>query len=235
MTRSFITKAAMAATVATVVFAPGASQAQNTIFSFNGAADVVDPNGAANPLGGTLLIDFLTGQSVPGFGVPGTIVATSQTDLTGVVEGVTAGTIADLTVNNTGFAGLPVSPFVQIGSYTFTLTGQDDTPNSTFGPIVVTPFGSRGSQATFAVNGTVTGAGLNPNSTFTGIFTAQFASRNPSQLIAAVDAGTPVRTSFSAQFAIVNGTTIPEPSTYALMASGVAMLGAFARRRRQQA
>ena len=65
---------------------------------------------------------------------------------------------------------------------------------------------------------------------YTGVFTAQFAGQSPSTVFNAINSGGTLPVAFSAEFNVV-----PEPSTYALLATGIAGLGLVARRRRQQA
>lgn len=228
MTRTMFVRAA---TVATLSFgAVATAQAQNTVLNFNGSANIQDPNPAPNA-GNTLLLDFLLNGTTAG-ATPGTVRAVEQTDLIGVTSGVTQGAITDMTVDGSGFVGTPQT-FVTIGGYTFTLTGSDNSTGNTFGPISLFQQG-RNTFATFNVNGTVAGPGLNAGSTFFGSFSTQFNNITPNALFSRIDRGVITNASFSATFNIAQN-VVPEPSTYALMGSGVAMLGFFARRRRTQA
>ncbi len=226
MNRSFFLKATAVATLSIgALAAPTAAQAQNVI-NFTGSANVRDalPGGG----GDFLLIDFLT-NAVPGFGTAGTVTTIPDTDLPGVGIGAT-GQLRDLRASSTGFTGTPVSPFLTVGGYTFTLTGSD--LGNTFGPVSLFPVGSN-TLATFNVNGTVTGGAfgstINP---FNGTFTTQFVNIAPAALFNQINSGGTANASFSATLTVA---AIPEPSTYALLATGMGALGLVARRRRQQA
>lgn len=228
MNRSFIMKATTVATLSIggIAMAASSAAAQQEL-NFVGSARVLNQPGSG---GANLLIDF----TPPTNGGVGSIRAVDVTTLPGVAVG-TNGTIADLVASNTTFLNLPVSPFVSIGGYTFTLNAT--TPGTTFGPITLTPQLSPNGQtntiASFAVGGTVTGGAFGASiRQYTGSFTAQFNNTDPVALFNQINSGGTRRVSFSADFTLA---TVPEPSTYALMASGVAMLGMFARRRRQQA
>jgi len=226
MNRSFFLKATAVATLSFAgLAAPAAAQTQN-VLNFTGSANVRDetPGGG----GDFLLIDFLT-NAVPGFGTAGTVTTIPDTDLPGVGIGQ-VGTLTDLRASATGFTGAPISPFLTIGGYTFTLTGSDQ--GNVFGPVSLFPVGSN-TLATFNVNGTVTGGAygstVNP---FNGTFTTQFVNITPAALFNQINSGGTANASFSATLTVA---AIPEPSTYALLATGMGALGLVARRRRQQA
>ena len=234
MIRSFITKAATVATVATLVATPVVAQAQQ-VLNFSGTALINDPDPTVNPTGGVLTIDFLTrsGTTLVTGPARGTIDAGSNT------LGITAGTlgdISDLTATPAApfFQGLPNTNFVTLGGYTFSLMGSQQ--GNTFGPISLFQQGSN-VLAGFNVNGMIVASTTNPSlvgATYTGSFSTQFNNITTAQLIQRIDLGQGLQSDFSARFDITAPTNvIPEPSTYALMASGVAMLGVFARRRRQ--
>ena len=228
MTRSFVTKVATVAAVAAAAIAPSAAQAQNTVLNFSGGARISDPDPVVGS-GNTLVIDFLVNGNTTG-AAPGTIIAGSN-DFGFPSQG-TNGTISDIVAVPfpPGVQDLPISSFVNIGGYTFALTSTDQ--GSTFGPISLTQAGVNVS-ASFNVFGTVTGGAFGTRArNFTGIITSQFTNTTVASIVNRIDSGRGLRRDFSATFTVA---TIPEPSTYALMASGVAMLGAFARRRRQQA
>ena len=91
-----------------------------------------------------------------------------------------------------------------------------------------------GATVTFGVTGTVTDGSASPNSTFIGQFTSNFPGQTTSQILAAI-AGAPgfVQNSFAATFIV---SSVPEPGTTALLASGGLLLiagGVF--RRKQKA
>jgi hypothetical protein len=227
MNRTFLLKATAVATLTLAgVAAPASSaQAQNVI-NFTGSANVRDeaPGGG----GAFLLVDFLTGGAA-GYGAPGTVTTIRDTDLPGVGLGET-GLLKDLRASQQGFTDLPVASFLTVGGYTFTLSGGD--LGSTFGPITLVEAGPN-TLATFNVNGMVTGGAFGSAQTaFNGVFTTQFVNVKPNDLFNRINQGGTENASFSATLAVA---AVPEPSTYALLATGIAGLGAVARRRRQSA
>ena len=147
---------------------------------------------------------------------------------------VTSGSINDVNVVNgvPSCANCPVNPFFTIGGYTFTLTS---TPNAApgpfnFGPISLTQ-NATGTSAVFSALGAVSGPGLVAGTTYTGIFTAQFSNETPEQVFNSINTSGSSRTvGFSAEITTLS--TVPEPSTYLLLATGVGALGMVARRRR---
>jgi hypothetical protein len=228
LTRSFINTAAFAVTMA-LAAAPGAAVAQNTVLNFAGTAKINDPNPAVG-VGNALVIDFLQrdgGILVEG-ATPGTIEVGSE-DFDDVSAGQ-LGTINDLVASSGPAALAPLGSFVQIGAYTFTLTGT--TAGNAFGPISLFQLGSN-VLAGFDVVGTVTGGAFGTTvRNFSGVFSTQFNNITTTDLAARIDAGEGVQSDYSARFEIA-AAVVPEPSTYALLASGVVVLGAFARRRNQ--
>jgi hypothetical protein len=87
---------------------------------------------------------------------------------------------------------------------------------------------SFGSSLTFVLQGVTS----NGDGTWSGVFTAQFNEPYQDEL-AALAEGTPIDTSFSAEFTVTstrNG-TVPEPATLSLFAAGLAAAGIAARRR----
>jgi hypothetical protein len=93
----------------------------------------------------------------------------------------------------------------------------------------VPTYGNGGSGAFFSVRGTVTGGAYGAaGAAYNGLFTAQFADLTAAQVLDTINSGGQLTArSFSAEFAV-----IPEPSTYALLATGIGALGFVARRRR---
>jgi hypothetical protein len=145
---------------------------------------------------------------------------------------VTTGTINDVNTTTAGCVGCPVNPFFTIGGYTFTLTSTPLAPAGpfNFGPIQLTQ-SATGTSATFSALGGVTGPGLVAGTNYTGIFTAQFSGETPEQVFASINnSGTTRTVGFSAEITTLS--TVPEPSTYVLLATGVGALGMVARRRR---
>lgn len=229
MNRTFFLKATAVAalSVAGLVGSSTAAQAQNTI-NFEGSANVRDetPGGG----GDFLLIDFLT-NNMTGYGAPGTVKTVERTDLPGVAAEQT-GTLMDLRASSTGFTGIPMASFFTVGDYTFSLTGTDMGNAAGFGPISLFEAGPH-TFATFNVSGTVTGGAYGAEGrAYNGAFSTQFLNVTPAQLFNQVNAGGTPDASFSATFAVAPQNVVPEPSTYALLATGIGALGLVARRRK---
>ena len=185
-----------------------------------------------------LFIDIFAGgatfpPTVPGFGTPGTVYAGTTTGIFTSIMGGMAGVMNDLTITPTSIATTPGGPLLTIGAYTFTLgpvvQGTGGTVN--FGPIVLEDRAT-GAVADLLVRGNVTGGACVPFCTYNGVLTAQFAGQTAAQVFNQINSGGTPTVTFSANF---NATVIPEPSTYALLATGISALGLVARRRRQQA
>ena len=225
MIRTGFTKAAMVATLSLgALAAPVATASAQDVFSIEGPVSLQDVSGRPD----LLLLDFLQGNVI----VRGTS--------TGAFAGLAAGAnvnIMDLQVANSipGFQGIPMANFMSVGGYTFTLTGVQSATlpapgGLTWGPIAISPSGN-GSSATFNVVGVVTGGAYGAQgANYSGVFTSQFANLTPTQVFNQINSGGTVTTTFSAQF---TATVIPEPSTYALMATGLLGLGGLAARRRR--
>jgi hypothetical protein len=228
MIRTSFLKAAAAAALSLAALAgtSTAAQAQHTI-NFEGAANVRDetPGGG----GDFLLVDFLT-HDVTGYGAPGTVTTVARTDLPGVGAGRT-GLLMDLRASSAGFTGLPMASFFTVGDYTFALTGTDLGNAAGFGPISLFEAGPH-TFATFNVSGTVTGGAYGAaGRAYNGAFSTQFLNVTPAQLFNRVNAGGTPDASFSATLAVAPANVVPEPSTYALLATGIGALGLVARRR----
>jgi hypothetical protein len=224
----FFSKATAVAALSFVAFATTA-QAQDRL-NFNGSARVADQPGSG---GANLLIDFLAGVPEPITpGTPTGNVFAVPTITAGFMPGITngtAGTIQDLVISSSGVVGLPVNNFLVMGGYTFSVTGAP--AGTTFGPITLVDVGT-GTNAFFGVSGTVTGGNFGATSrSYQGVFTAQFAGLTPAQVFNTINTGGSFPVAFSAEFVVAS--VVPEPSTYALMATGIGMLGVFAHRRRR--
>jgi len=204
------------------------------------ANGMIDPNAPVN-------IDFV-GNNVagvapaPSFGTPnGPFTVTGGTGIFAGLGG-TSGIITDLRISNGGatIATVGAPQLFTIGGYTFTVNTTASTAPAgdvRFGPIVIrngpVVNGIPSSVAELFLGGTVTGNNLQ-GGVFGGSITAQFAGLSATDVFnrANNQGGSLAATSYSASFGVA---VIPEPSTYALLATGIAGLGVFARRRRQQA
>lgn len=229
MSRSFVRSASVAAAVACLAVA-GSSQAAGaqSRLNFTSSARIMDQPGSG---GANLMVDFLFGVPEPVLmGTPtGTVrvVPTTNGVFTPEVPAGTRGTITDLVVSSSGIVGAPVANFLTVGGYTFTLAGA--MAGNTFGPISLFDVGT-GTSAVLGVNGTVTGGdfGASPAS-FIGVFTAQFAGQSPAEVFNTINSGGSLPVAISAEFVVAS--VVPEPSTYVLLATGLAVLGVVARRR----
>jgi len=222
-----------AGAVAMTAAAAGVASAQSGLLNVVGQAQI-----SSASVNAPLFIDFLSGATfpptIPG-PTPGTVFAGNTTGIFAGVAG--SGTMQDITLTPDGSTFLSPavgSTLLQIGAYTFqngpVLPGAGG--NFNFGPIVIEDRAG-GAVADLNLQGTATGGACVPFCTYRGIVTAQFAGQTAAQVFNAINTGqsTPIVT-FSANF---TAAVVPEPSTYALLASGIAALGVVARRRRQQA
>ncbi len=247
MNRSFLFKAASVATLSfAAAAAPMATAGAQNGFANNlnvvGQAQISSP-GAGN--GFPLFIDFLSGAAFPpttvGNGSPGNVFSGFANGLFASVGGGQNGVIQDLMVsaNGTSTTTNPnttanMASFMKIGAFTFSLTSAP--PGSTFGPISLND-SNGGAVASFTVFGNVMGGGFTSPTRYQGLFTAQFVGESAATVFQQINnGGTPVVT-FSANFGAPVGpvSTVPEPSTYALLATGIGALGLVARRRRLNA
>lgn len=231
MNRSFITKATAVATLSlgAVVATASTASAQGTL-NFGGSARVQDQPGSG---GANLLIDFLQGTPATVAGTPiGTVLAeeTISGDFESIAVGQ-SGTIEDLVFSNSGLVGTSPS-FLTLGGYTFSITGAGE--GSTFGPITLSSAGPN-TVAFFSVTGRVFGGDFGATGrAYDGVFTAQFSRMTPTQVFNAINSGGTLPVAFSAEFSVGGPeSVVPEPSTYALLATGLGALGMVARRRRQ--
>ena len=235
MNRSFFAKAAIAATLSFAAVSATATTAAAQIGRINFTSSVRVGDQPGNPA--NLQLDFLSCAVIVNncsptlTGGPTGNLITSETidgnfDFPPVVGPGEVATQSDLIF--VGPAGTLGPSVLTVGAYTFTFTGQGT--GNTFGPISLIPVGS-GTVATFGIQGYVVGGNLGVvPQYFNGVYSAQFSTLTPAQLTAAIQSGATLPVSVSAEFNVV-----PEPSTYMLLASGIAGLGLVARRRRNQA
>ena len=227
----FVQAAAIATRSLGAALAPASAEALRRM-NVTGSANLMNQPGSG---GANLLVDFLFGSPEPTTGGTPTGTVTAVPTISGVFSPLVTvgsqGTIQDLVVSSTAFVGTPVSNFLTIGGYTFSLTGGPS--GNSFGPISLFNIGT-GTVASFGVNGVVTGGAFGTSGqAYQGVFTAQFSGLTPDQVFNTINTGGALNAvSFSAEFTVG---VIPEPSTYALLASGLGALGLVARRRRNQA
>jgi hypothetical protein len=203
-----------------------AATAQQSQLNIGGSADFyqVAP-GAAN----NLVIDFL-----PAGGLAGTVRTTQfPEDQTGIFAGIAPNTMGVQTDLVFGTAGSPTptnTPFtlLVLGGYTFTATafGTGNVP----GTPVSLDFLNNVTVASLQVFGTVTGNGF--NGTFIGGYDTRFPGLTPAQVTSQIESNQVLSKSIAATFVVTPTSTVPEPSTYVLLATGIGALGMVARRRR---
>jgi hypothetical protein len=231
MIRTFFKATAVAALT---VASAGVASAQNLL---NVAGQARIQSQAPTPEA-PLFIDFLSGGAFPpstvGFGAPGNAFSGTSTGIFAGIAGGTNGVMQDLTVTPASIATTPAGgSLLAIGGFTFTLGSLVPATGGTFnfGPIVLEDRAT-GAVADLLVRGNVTGGACVPFCTYDGVVTAQFAGQTSAQVFNQINGGGTPTVTFSANF---NAQVIPEPSTYALLATGIGALGLVARRRRAQA
>ncbi len=226
--RSIAVRAAMIGGLAlgALVATTSAAQAQQDELNFTGAARLHDvPNRPDQ-----LFIDFLlNGVRDTPTGSIRAIETVSGAFAGSITPDVTTGTVTDLTAEVGGFFGLPINNFVNIGGFSFTLTGAPS--GNTFGPISLVQEGNN-TFGYFGVNGTVTGGGYGANVyNYSGTFSTQFTNQTAAQVFNAINSGGTITKSYSATF-LVDTSVVPEPSTYLMLATGLGALALVGLRRR---
>jgi hypothetical protein len=238
MARAHLVGVALAATLALDVAPARAQIAPGSQLRFAGTTDAVDIGAAG------LSLDF-TGDAITA--------AAGTGAFAGLLTG-TAGTIRDVTV---GTGPNPVAGFVTIGGYTFDLLGMPEgtfdqsvcyvypEPGQTCTPLQApapnpSPFNVTNyatddaeapirSVAAFDVWGTVTGPG-GVRSAFVGTISAEFPGLSYQEALGTVEAVGLQGVRYTGVFTTVS--TVPEPSTFVLLAGGLLGTLALARRRR---
>lgn len=231
MMRKLFTKnvTAAALSLAVLTITGSTASAQSGQISFTGAVTLA--NFVGDPTGNTLLIDFLN----PTGGTTGTL--SSVAGATGLFSGVaanTSATVSDILVTATG-ATARSTPFLTFAGFTFSsptfvnAIGGDIS----FGPVKLVQDGNN-TSASLALSGILSGPGFTAGQRFDGIFTTQFAGQTPLGVFNTINnGGTIVNQGVSASFSY-SISTVPEPSTYVLVAAGLLVVG-VARRRRTRA
>lgn len=237
MIRSFLYKATSVAmiTAATAAVATTASaQPFANVLNVVGQAQISSPGAGS---GFPLFIDFLSGGAYPpgtvGNGSPGNVFSGATTGVFNSITGGSNGIIQDLVVSAGGTTTTTnpstATSFMTIGGYTFTFGSAP--AGTTFGPVSLEDR-TGGAIASFAVFGNVSGSGFAPGTTYEGLFTAQFVGLTSAQVLAQLNGGQTQVVTFSANFGAPLNSVVPEPSTYALLATGLGALGVAVRRRR---
>jgi len=222
--------------VAALAFTAGVAQAQ-IVGTFNGAGSL-SASGASG-VGQPVQLTFT-----------GPLIAVPTLDgIFGPVAPGTTGTVQDILV---GTGAFNVPDFIQIAGYTFSLdfvapgsfspagcaipvaaVGQTCSPPGT--PFSFTNLdngrGGLNVSAAFNVSGFVTDPSSNTYA-YNGVFTSQFTNQSFQGLAAQIDAGGTIPVSYS--LTIQANSTVPEPATIALMATGLLFLGGVVRVRRSQ-
>ncbi|HZF67598.1 MAG TPA: PEP-CTERM sorting domain-containing protein [Gemmatirosa sp.] len=235
MIRTGFTKVAMMATLSLGAIAASATTAaaQSGLLNVAGQARLT----ASGPeFAAPLFIDFLSGTTFPpgtvGFGTPGNVFSGTNTGIFTSVAPGTVGVMNDLTVSPTMMMTQPAGgSLLTIGAYTFAVgpVQQATGGGFQFGPINLTQNGNN-VDAALIVRGTVMGGACSPMCNYDGIVTTQFAGTTIDAVVSGINMGNSPVVTFSGNF---TANVVPEPSTYALMATGLLGLAGFASRRRR--
>jgi len=221
-----LTRVAATAAVAIAVLAgvPRPAAAQASKLNLVGAVDVfLAP-------GGNLALDFVMSPSA---GTGSVFTLGPQTGVFAGLTSLTPGLQFDLVFGPAPAATPIPSTLLSIGGYTFTATAFG--PGNVAGtPVRLTDDGAS-TVLSFSVLGTVTGPGFAAPSPVLGSYAASFPGMTRAELLAAIDGHGALPSSMAASFVTPTSLTafaaVPEPSTWALVATGGLLVGATARRR----